>query len=481
MNIFSRIKNRKTVLFSKFFYFLVTTLVLFTLTQNWSYDDPFITYRYVSNILSGNGFVYNPGEHVLSTTTPLFAILLASLRWIWSDLPQLAVFIGSASLAVGGLILFRLASIYKTPIIGWICLLLYPTFPLLISTLSSETPIYLAFILGAILAYDEEKYLGAGLFSGLAVLTRPDGLLVPALIAVHFLFFRFGHRPFPWKAIFLFSLVIFAWFGYSWLYFGSPLPVTLVAKQQQGMMAISQRFLPGLITVINYYSSNWGYRTAAALMAIGSVLILKERRWWLFFIWTVVYFTAFSILGVSRYYWYYAPLVPGFVILVGTGLSGIWNLRNILRGRFYFFATGAVSILFIFLVFTQFIGLWRFRNFRDDRIPVYTEVGQWLSENVASTATVGALEVGAIGYYSQRKMIDFAGLIQPDVAKQLTHDTTYEDSAMYAVSQYQPDYIALNSGIFPKLRESSIARYCQSIKSFQNGNVGIDLFECHWD
>ena len=34
-------------------------------------DDSFITYRYARNILSGEGFVYNPGEYVLGMITPL--------------------------------------------------------------------------------------------------------------------------------------------------------------------------------------------------------------------------------------------------------------------------------------------------------------------------------------------------------------------------------------------------------------------------
>ena len=41
-------------------------------------DDSFITYRYARNILAGNGFVYNPGEKVLGTTTPLYTALMAA-------------------------------------------------------------------------------------------------------------------------------------------------------------------------------------------------------------------------------------------------------------------------------------------------------------------------------------------------------------------------------------------------------------------
>ena len=39
------------------------------------FDDAFITYRYARNISNGLGFVYNYGEKVLGTTTPLFTLL----------------------------------------------------------------------------------------------------------------------------------------------------------------------------------------------------------------------------------------------------------------------------------------------------------------------------------------------------------------------------------------------------------------------
>ena len=39
-------------------------------------DDAFITYRYARNIASGQGFVFNPGERLLGTTTPLYTLSL---------------------------------------------------------------------------------------------------------------------------------------------------------------------------------------------------------------------------------------------------------------------------------------------------------------------------------------------------------------------------------------------------------------------
>jgi hypothetical protein len=40
-------------------------------------DDSYITYRYARNLLAGEGFVFNPGERVLGTTTPLYTSLMA--------------------------------------------------------------------------------------------------------------------------------------------------------------------------------------------------------------------------------------------------------------------------------------------------------------------------------------------------------------------------------------------------------------------
>ena len=40
-------------------------------------DDAFITYRYAENLAGGLGFVYNAGERVYGTTTPLLTLVLA--------------------------------------------------------------------------------------------------------------------------------------------------------------------------------------------------------------------------------------------------------------------------------------------------------------------------------------------------------------------------------------------------------------------
>jgi len=60
-------------------------------------DDAYITLRYAANLASGYGFVYNPGEAVLGTSTPLYTLFLAGLKAAGLDPIGAAVALGVMS------------------------------------------------------------------------------------------------------------------------------------------------------------------------------------------------------------------------------------------------------------------------------------------------------------------------------------------------------------------------------------------------
>jgi hypothetical protein len=454
-------------------YGIVVCALIYLFFSSRAYDDPFITYRYAVNLFHGNGFVYNSGERVLSTTTPLFTLLLAVLGALWQDLPHLAVLLGAASLVAGGILFWELSRTWMTPLVGLAGLVLYPTFPLLITTLGSETPLYLALCLAAFVAYSCQRYTLTGLVVGLASLARPDGLLVAAVLAVHFLLGR--RKRVPWSGVILFGVIILGWVVFAWLYFGSPLPVTLAAKQQQGAMLISQRFAEGFFTVLRGYRT-WPYLVAGFLALLGTGFAIYRRSPWLLLLgWTALYFLSYTLLGVSRYFWYYAPLVPGFIAAVGLGLSALEFRPAIGRdpappvSKWINFL---VVLLLLVLAGGQLRALWAVRLQRDNRYSIYRAVGQWLNNHTLPGQSVGALEVGIIGYYADRKMVDFAGLIQPEVAAQLTAGDDYEDAALWAVQAYHPDYLVLQEGLFPRLEQGFVRNNCDLSREFPGAGYG---------
>ena len=139
---------------------------------------------------------------MLSITSPLFAGILAAGGLLWPDLPRLANLLGAFFLALGALLLLDLGKSWKTPLVGLCALWLYPSFPLLLSTLGSEMPLYLVLCLGSFALYARRRYTWGAAVAALAALTRPDGLLVPLLLAADFVLKK--HRPVPWRAVFIF-------------------------------------------------------------------------------------------------------------------------------------------------------------------------------------------------------------------------------------------------------------------------------------
>ena len=58
---------------------VVTLLVLIITCCDWNVemDDAYIYYTYARNIATGHGYVFNPGERILGTTSPLYNL------WSW--------------------------------------------------------------------------------------------------------------------------------------------------------------------------------------------------------------------------------------------------------------------------------------------------------------------------------------------------------------------------------------------------------------
>jgi hypothetical protein len=79
----------------------------------------------------------------------------------------------------------------------------------------------------------------------------------------------------------------------------------------------------------------------------------------------------------------------------------------------------------------------------------YRQVGDWLRANTPPDATVGVAEVGQVGFYAERWMTDYLGLLQPAAAEMLERGDLYSWLVGYA-----PDYL-----VFQRFRQGSMVLY----------------------
>ncbi|NIP43393.1 MAG: hypothetical protein GWN61_15905, partial [candidate division Zixibacteria bacterium] len=182
------------------------------------------------------------------------------------------------------------------------------------------------------------------------------------------------------------------------------------------------------------------------------------------------------------------PLIPGLIIASGLGASFIQSLYERAINQFEFSSLAISNILTYSIILAiglaQVVDLPRVAESADHRYGIYRSVGKWLNTFTPPDATVGALEVGIIGYFSQRDVIDFAGLIQPDVARVMGEDATYKDTTLYAIDEYHPEYIVLYSGHYPHIEQYLEDQMCQVSQFFPKENFGssfdLVIYSCPW-
>ncbi|NDJ52188.1 MAG: hypothetical protein GYB68_03770 [Chloroflexi bacterium] len=430
-------------------------LAIGLLLRDFRLDDSFITYRYARNLAEGAGFVYNSGEWVLSTTNPLYTLLLAGLAHLLPFGPPLiGRVVGSLAIGLGG----GLLALLMRPTYGWgaaLCGgLLYASFPLLWLTMGLETPLQLALGIAAVVVYLDEKPLLAALLIGLATLTRPDMLILVGVLGLHSLLLQ---RRVPLVEGAVFAVSLLPWLAFSWLVFDSPLPATLGAKSAQAALGITglgvgTNFLTGLgmlSQALVIQSPGW---LLTALIAGGGLLTLMRRPLahpaaLIFLSWGLLHILAYLVLGVAPYRWYYTPLLPALAALFALGVNAMAATKRPA------YLAGSLALLSLTLAATGSLlaiseGMRQGEpTYQVAEAPmlavidwqIYREAGEWLKENTAPSAVIGVAEVGQIGYYAERPMVDYLGLLQPAVTEAISRGDIY-----WWLPHYMPDYLVLS-------------------------------------
>ncbi|MFV9503777.1 MAG: hypothetical protein AB4911_04345 [Oscillochloridaceae bacterium umkhey_bin13] len=460
---------------------IIISALVFGLMHNYAFDDPFITYRYAANLANDQGLVYNPGLQVLSTTALLYALFLSPFAALGLPLPLVGVLLGSLGLGTCAVALWYLAKLSHAPVAGAMLSLLLPLSPLLLATLGAETVLVIALVLwGLLLAWQGRVGL-AGLLIGLATLTRPDAILAVAVIGL-LLLTRYGLDPtlrFAVVVMLVITPVILA----TWWYFGAPLPTTLQTKQSQAYMADSQSFLEGLGRYLVSLGRSPGFWPLLVLAPLGlSTALTRPGPLNLVLLWSLLHVLAYTLLGVTAYFWYFAPAITGLVVAAALGAQWLVERLRVLLGRRA--TAGLIAVGTTMVLFTHLQSVSVLAQADDLRLQIYRPAGQWLAANTSPDAQVGALEVGIIGFYAERPMVDFAGLIQPDVAAVFRAGGDYYDAARYALARYQPAYVVNQETLFPLLSaDPTLATACHEVASFPDPRAAtpLQIFQCIWE
>jgi hypothetical protein len=422
-------------------------------------DDSFITLTYAKNLVNGHGFVYNHPPATLGTTTPLFTLLTAALSLILPnvDVIKSAIIISTASWIGTGIILY-LAAVHLgfRPLAG--AVLAFVPLTIVNSTwlwfVGMEIWLFEFLLVLSFYFALTNRPLLAGLSVGLLFLTRGEGALVGGILITYFLI---SQKKLPKTLIIASVAVVGVWVIYAWFTFGTILPNTLSAKiahrehlasfgREYGFLQAMTDILPAWFKEFNLISNIFSniFLISFTLGLIGIVFDKQLRKWSFFLVWGAIYFIGYAIINPSTYHWYALHLF--FVAEVMAGLGTAWVLNTSFRlSGFKRITVGALACLLVGLLLVPNIlhGVKSAQSFRGDhRASSYIAVTEWLNENSHPEDTIAYLEIGYLGYYSENRIIDLAGLIDPLVAENIA-----EHGFTWGFWHYQPTYFLFNPGM----------------------------------
>jgi hypothetical protein len=457
-------------------------LVLHSLAYNFITDDAYISFVYARNFAEHGELVFNLGQYVEGYTNFLWTLLLG-LGIKAGIAPELLAKILGALFAVVTLLVtcwtVERALGRKSP---------WGAVPALLLAASSgyacwtsgglETQLFTMLVAialdGVVAGEDVAGDAGmsrAGVALALAAMTRPEGLLVAAVLGVARLTCNLVARRRLVGKPELFGAVLFValwapWFAWRYWYYGYPLPNTYYVKAS-GRWA-SESMAKEMWKGGSYYIWAWLHQTklfyALPVAALGLVAARpRTPRFALCLacaLLAAVYIPyAISVggdfMGLHRF------IMPLFVVAAIAVVLGLeWLTARVPeRVRSYVAAAGALAVVGAFAVtqvqLTQTSLAWG--NFRADHgiidtpafLIVYTEdratIGKAMASCFAPTdfSIVGG--AGAQPYYGRMRAIDVFGLVsarvaheEPRIRPRAGHTKFASDTLL---AQYDPTFV----------------------------------------
>jgi len=432
---------------------IATGVVATTLVVAWgtlrppdnAFDDAYITYRYADNLRRGLGLVYNPGEWVLGTTTPLYAMLLGLLGLVTADLEMMAHWLGVFGWILSVWAAMTLLWHAKWPRAGLVAGLMLAIEPSFLPNLGMETHILVALMLGVAWAWlSGRKWLTVFLAAAL-LLIRQDSALWLLLLGLEV--WR-RERSFPWREGVSTVLLASPWFAFAWWRYGSILPNSVHAKLAQhqlmpvtGQSSFWDTFLKTGTAGIHPLAV--GIMVAATVLGIWALVRYARTLWWLVG-WTILYVAIYAWLDVGTFPWYFVPPLTVATLVMALGFGYLLGDRAHsgertpeTRGRIGSRLPAAFGILLLLALLLNRGAHMRATSTCPGYSASYVPVGRWLADNTPADSTVASIEIGVIGYISRRPILDTMGLVSPDMAR---HQLGWVETLAYALNVHQPDY-----------------------------------------
>jgi arabinofuranosyltransferase len=419
-------RNRPIVFEGLFWWACVAVAILVTAAHSWQIrpwmlDDSFISFRYADNLAHGYGPVYNIGERVEGYTSFLWVVLLGAGKRLGCDTVILSQVLSSVFAGLTLLLLafsHRIISSITRPVAA-MAVLFVGTCALFTSWLASgmEVNLFTFLALVTIVLYRADmvnwsqvvRMALAGLAAGLAMMTRPEGVLIAAVLVIHGGFQYFRHKE---RSILAFAATVLMtyvpYFIWRYSYYGFLLPNTFYAK----VGSTTSQLVRGLTYSLSAVES------CVPLILLALFLLVrpsgKDR---------ILRNLLLSCCGLHLVYIimvggdcmpafrFVAPIMPLLALAAALGADSVSRRRGIL----ILLAVIVGGNNLAQMIYSPKIA----GQIQADKVAFRGKaVGEWLKGHVPPGTLLATNTAGSVAYYSDLPIVDMLGLNDLHIAHQ---------------------------------------------------------------
>jgi hypothetical protein len=401
----------------------------------YSPDDTYIYLQFAKNVTHGHGLSFNAGIPTYGFTSPFWLLLISSAGRIGFDLLNAAKWLDLIVAACSIVAFYALARTVLADLpISLIATIAFSFNIWLVrwAATGMETSLSVLIVILAFVFLLRRNYAAAGFSAGLLALTRPETFWLVALVAAEAYFHTKDRRKGFINASVAagtWALPVVPWYLFAWREFGTVLSNTARAKSTMSPdFADMFREFTGSVKIL-LASDGLALVVIAALVILGirfrkqpapdpavlSTNAPDRRTAVLLSFWTVAVVALYAVehvLVVSRYLLLVSPFIGllAFIMLMRL-LNGTRWMR---QAKLFAAILAACMIIQSQIIYHQVVapGIEAFEaGMEGSLIPI----GRWLKENTTERDVVLLWDIGAVGYYSDRKICDAAGLATPEM------------------------------------------------------------------
>ncbi|MCX6165634.1 MAG: hypothetical protein NTU73_12370 [Ignavibacteriae bacterium] len=425
----------------------------FAKTQNSGFgfplDDPWIHLTFAKNLVDYHSFSYFKNEMTTAgSTSPIYTLILAAGFYVTQNEMVLSYILGIAFLILSGIAFCKLSSLefdkenyYALIFTG---IFLVDKWLNFISLSGMETTMFIFILLATAYFYKKRKAIPFAIFLGLILWGRPDGVTFIGALVIDYLLARYFAKTD--KSITLFNknelikigiisgAIVLIYFGMNLMLSGSIMPNTYTAKIVYYSAKSKEFFMK--VEVWQYFTSG-----AYGILMIGFIFSvlkmfydLSKKKYnqniiYIIFALALVFVYWYKMPYAHRFGRYMMPIIPFFILVSGIGFRDLIKLLgNYFKSRNF--------VIGLYLIISAIIFVYAIKGYYENKSEYATEckyisdrqvaAALWIRNNTSEGDIIATHDVGAIGFYCGRKIVDVAGLVTPELISKI-NDENYSE------------------------------------------------------